>query len=94
MTRATPLVVVIAVVLVAGCAKYDYGKPAGTYADFRDDSIACARNVGIPSGSGQYAAVSPDLYRRCMVAKGWARSASSLTGTAGSVALRTISRST
>jgi len=73
MTRATPLVVVIAVVLVAGCARYYYGKPAGSYSDFRDDSIACARDVGIASGNGQYAAVSPHLFRRCMVAKGWER---------------------
>jgi len=67
------VIVVTAVLLLPGCAKYYYGKPAGTYSDFRDDSIACARDVGIPSGNGQYAAVSPNLYRRCMVAKGWER---------------------
>jgi hypothetical protein len=56
-----------------GCARYYYGKSAGTYADFLTDSIACARDFGIASGNGQYAAVSPDFYRRCMLAKGWER---------------------
>ena len=67
------IALVVTAALVAGCGKYYYGKPAATYADFRTDSIACARDVGIPSGNGQYAAVSPDLFRRCMLAKGWDR---------------------
>ena len=63
----------LAAVLLTGCARYYYGKPAGTYADFRTDSIACARDFGIASGNGEYAAVSPDLFRRCMLTKGWER---------------------
>jgi hypothetical protein len=63
-----------------GCARYYYGKPAGTYADFRTDSIACARDFGIASGNSECAAVSPDLYRRCMLAKGWEREAARARG--------------
>jgi len=63
----------LAAVLLTGCARYYYGKPAGTYADSRTDSIACARDFGIASGNGEYAVVSPDLFRRCMLTKGWER---------------------
>jgi hypothetical protein len=56
-----------------GCARYYYGKPAGTYDEFRTDSIACARDFGIQSGNGEYAAVTPNLFRRCMLTKGWER---------------------
>jgi hypothetical protein len=60
-------------VLLTGCGRYYYSKPSATYSDFQADGVACARDVGIPSGNGQYAAVSPDLFRRCMAGKGWDR---------------------
>jgi len=66
------LVVVTAALVLSGCGRYYYGKPVGTYSDFRDDSLVCARDVGIPSGNGQYAAISPTS-RRCMLTKGWER---------------------
>ena len=59
--------------LLAGCGLYYYSKPGGSYTDFRTDSIACVRDFGIPSGNREYAVVSPNLYRRCMRDKGWAR---------------------
>jgi hypothetical protein len=62
-------------VLTAGCTRYYYSQPGprGTYVQFHADSLVCTREFGIASGNGQYAAVSPDLYRRCMIAKGWER---------------------
>ena len=58
---------------ITGCGKYYYSKPSTDYADFREDSHACASDFGIKSGNGQYVVVSPDLFRRCMLSKGWQR---------------------
>jgi hypothetical protein len=64
----------ITVLLLAGCAKYYYGKPPlGSRTDFQNDSVACARDVGVLSGNGQYARVTREPFQRCMQARGWAR---------------------
>jgi len=56
--------------LLAGCGRYFYTKPGG---DFTADSTACIREVGISSANQQYALVTPEHYRRCMLAHGWTR---------------------
>ena len=72
--RARSLVLVIAVGLtLTSCARYYYGRPGAAAADFRADTTECAREFGIQSPNKQVALVSPEIYRRCMLAKGWTR---------------------
>lgn len=59
--------------LLTGCARYFYAKPNASRGDFRIDSVACARDVGVVSGNGQYARVMREPFQRCMIAKGWTR---------------------
>jgi len=71
-----PLVIAVLVIVLAGCGRFYYGKP-GTFPaipmDFRADSDACIREVGIPSGNGQYALVTREAFQRCMEGRGWVR---------------------
>jgi hypothetical protein len=67
------IVLGLAALVFTGCGLFYYSKPGSGYPEFREASVACARDFGIPSGNGQYAVVSPDLYRRCMRDKGWVR---------------------
>ena len=66
-------VVILLFMMLTGCARYYYSKPGAGYDFFSADHSACVSEVGIPSGNRQHALVSPEGYRRCMVARGWVR---------------------
>ncbi len=74
--RKSTLAWLLSALALTGCGRYYYGKP-GTFPaipmDFRINSTACIRDVGVPSGNGQCALVAKEPYRRCMLARGWTR---------------------
>ena len=72
--RALPVVLPLLLAgLLSGCAKYYYAHPEKGYTGFELDSRACLRDVGIPSGNGQYALVTREAFQRCMAGHGWIR---------------------
>jgi hypothetical protein len=60
---------------LTGCGRYYYSRSGAppSLSHFDTDSLACIREVGVPSGNGQYALVTPEPYQRCMLARGWTR---------------------
>jgi hypothetical protein len=64
-----PGVLVIAVLLLSGCARYvDWTKAGGSEPEFRADSDACERT----SRQGEYGdSTARSLFDRCMEAKGY-----------------------
>jgi hypothetical protein len=72
--RTWTLAAILACLSLTSCGKYYYSHPSrGTLADFRTDSTACARDVGILSGNGQYARVTREPFQYCMLSRGWIR---------------------
>jgi hypothetical protein len=73
--RTSTLAWVLGALALAGCGRFYYTRPGATptLSDFDADSRACIRDVGVPSGNGQYALVAKEPYQRCMLARGWTR---------------------
>lgn len=68
------LFVLVAAVLLAGCGKFYWSKPGGTFADFSQDHRDCAREVAMStSASKEYGVVPPKFYQACMKGRGWTR---------------------
>ena len=67
-------------VIVTACAKDPptWDRPGGTQADLNRDTYECERDSYIAGGGVQYigfgmvrSTPNPDLYKRCMAARGW-----------------------
>ena len=71
--RRSTLVWLLCTLALTGCGRYFYTRPGAAPSHFDADSLACIRDVGVPSGNGQYALVAPEPYQRCMLARGWTR---------------------
>jgi hypothetical protein len=64
----------VAALVLVGCGKHYWNKPGAGFADFSQDSTACAReNALYSSADRNYGIVRVDEYRACLKARGWGR---------------------
>src|SRR5947207_13446513 len=68
------LVAVLVSLFLVGCGKHYWNRPGASFADFSQDSQACAQeNALYVSGNKAYGMVRPELYQACMKGRGWVR---------------------
>ena len=67
------LLLALALLTVAGCARYYWSRPGSTADEFNRDSAACAREASPNDASRMQGIVQLDLYRACLTARGYTR---------------------
>jgi hypothetical protein len=68
-------------VILAGCQMY-WTKPNATLEEFTTDHQACVRELGMPAApNSSLVTVQPELFKRCLKARGWERVQDGTTAT-------------
>lgn len=67
--KLSPRLLLLSLVLLAGCGQYYWQAPGRGVAEFQVDSSACIKEATI-----KYDVASERIYRACMKAHGWDRS--------------------
>ena len=70
MSRA---LLAIALVTLAGCARYYWSKPGATPEQFTRDSHQCAREASPTDAMRRQGVVQIEIYRACLTTRGYVR---------------------
>jgi hypothetical protein len=68
------LLVLVLMLVLAGCVKHYWSRPGASPDDFVKDSRECTRSTAVPTTPNKdYGIVNPEYYKACMRGHGWVR---------------------